>query len=139
MPIADEEARWSDAAGAVTFATPYPGVARMCVTGRVTAALAEQVVLMLEAALRQHARLVVFDDWEALTGYESEARLRMTDWTRLHQEQIPETHILVRSKIVAMGVTVAAMALRKPLHVYSDRNLFERAWATAASKARRVG
>lgn len=130
------EERWEDAGGALAFSVPYPGVARLRVQGRVSAAMAEQVVLLLEAALRTHERLVVFDDWEALTGYVSEARIRMTDWTRLHQEQIPETHILVGSKIVAMGVTVAAMALRKPLHVYSDRKAFERAWSSAASVAR---
>lgn len=129
--------RWSDARGTLTIALPYPGIVRMTVVGRASVEHGQHIVEKLEEAIRKSGTIRVFDDWEAVTGYDSEVRLRLTDWTRLHHEQIPETHILVGSKIVSMGLSVAAMLLKKPLEVYTNRARFERAWAQVAGAAAR--
>jgi hypothetical protein len=128
--------RWRDAQGTFTFSVPYPGIVRQTIEGRASIALGQKIIEKLEEALARHGKLRVFDDWEHATGYESEVRIRLTEWTRFHQDSIPETHILVGSKIVSMGLAVAAMVLKQPLEVYSNRARFERAYATTAAAAR---
>jgi hypothetical protein len=44
--------------------------------------------------------------------------------------------VLVRSKILAMGLSVANLALRRPVTVLHDRKEFERALMLARSEAR---
>ncbi len=128
--------RFEDRHGTLSFVLPYPGLVRMTVEGRASAAMAQRIVYLLERALERHERLAVFDDWERATGYESEVRIRLTDWTERHQLRIPETHVLAGSKLVSMGLAVAAIVLRKPLQVHSTRASFERAWASAVASRR---
>ena len=65
--------------------------------------------------------LHVFHDWLTMTGYESECRQRLTRWSVKHLDAYAEVHLAVRSKIVAMGVQVANIALRGLIHVHPDR------------------
>lgn len=127
---------FEDRHGSLSFVVPYPGLVRMTVEGRASGPMSQRIVELLENALERHQQLVVFDDWERATGYESEVRIRLTDWTERHQQRIPETHVLAGSKLVSMGLAVAAIVLRKPLQVYSTRPSFERAWATAVASRR---
>ncbi|MBL8717612.1 MAG: hypothetical protein JNL79_16620 [Myxococcales bacterium] len=108
----------------------------MTVEGRASGPMSQRIVQLLEDTLERHQQLVVFDDWERATGYESEVRIRLTDWTERHQQRIPETHVLAGSKLVSMGLAVAAIVLRKPLQVHPTRASFERAWASAVASRR---
>ncbi|MBK7399764.1 MAG: hypothetical protein IPJ34_26790 [Myxococcales bacterium] len=120
----------------MSFVVPYPGLVRMTVEGRASGPMSQRIVQLLEGALARHGQLAVFDDWENATGYESEVRIRLTDWTERHQQRIPETHVLAGSKLVSMGLAVAAIVLRKPLQVHPTRASFERAWASAVASRR---
>jgi hypothetical protein len=42
-----------------------------------------------------------------------------------------ETHILVRSKLIAMGLSVASLVVQKGLVVHPDRASFEQAYVKA--------
>jgi hypothetical protein len=53
-------------------------------------------------AMARGARLALFHDWEAMTGYDSNVRQNLTAWSLEHRTQIASINILVRSKIVAM-------------------------------------
>lgn len=79
----------------------------------------------------------VFNDWWEMTGYDSEARIRLTEWTRsnLALGKTWPSHVLMRSKIVAMGVTVANMALGGALVVHSDRAVFDAELRAAARRS----
>ncbi|MDC3952901.1 hypothetical protein [Polyangium jinanense] len=78
----------------------------------------------------------VFHDWEHVTGYDSIVRQEFVRWAQEHPKQ-GEAHILVKSRIVAMGVSVANVALGGRLKAYADRPKFERARTeTIASKRR---
>lgn len=127
---------FEDRHGSLSFVVPYPGLVRMTVEGRASGPMSQRIVQLLEDTLERHQQLVVFDDWERATGYESEVRIRLTDWTERHQQRIPETHVLAGSKLVSMGLAVAAIVLRKPLQVHPTRASFERAWASAVASRR---
>lgn len=51
-----------------------------------------------------------FLDWEQLSGYHSDARKRLTSWVLSRHKNILSARFLVASRIVAMGVSTAAVA-----------------------------
>jgi hypothetical protein len=76
-----------------------------------------------------------FHDWADVEGYDPEVRQRYMQWSRTHRAEIHGAHILVRSRLVVMGVTVANLALGY-LTAYNDRARFERALAKAIAQAK---
>jgi hypothetical protein len=69
--------------------------------------------------------LCVFHDWLEMTGYDSLCRKRMTEWSVARLSSYGEVHIAVRSKLVAMGIQVANIALRGLMRAYGDRVALE--------------
>ena len=64
-----------------------------------------------ERIRRAGGKLYVFHDWMQMTGYDSKTRIRLTTWSAAHRAAYQEVHLAVRSRIVAMGVQVANIAL----------------------------
>jgi hypothetical protein len=65
-----------------------------------------------EARIREHeGKFYVFHEWTELTGYDTKTRLRLTAWAVAHRHAYEEVHIAARSRIIAMGVQVANIAL----------------------------
>lgn len=79
--------------------------------------------------LRAHGRIALFDDLEGMTGYDSVVRTTLTEWSRVHKSEIVAFHILTRTRIAAMGVTVANLALGGHIRVHVRRESFEQALA----------
>jgi hypothetical protein len=79
----------------------------------------------LERIRKAPGKLVVFHDWFDMTGYESRCRTRLTSWSVKRIEHYEEVHLGVRSKLVAMGVQVANIALRGLITAHSDRAKLE--------------
>ncbi len=83
-------------------------------------------------------RLIAFHDWEALTSYESEARTALTTWGFDIRSGVERVHILVRSKLVRMGVSVASIVLVGMIVAHGERTKFDRE-LFAALAARKPG
>src|SRR4051812_26190237 len=68
------------------------------------------------AAMEQVTRAgqaVGFHDWERMDSYDTRCRQDMTEWTIRNIGQIAGWHILVRSRLVAMGVATASLLIGK--------------------------
>jgi hypothetical protein len=68
----------------------------------------------------------IWDDWARVTSYDSETRVRIMAWTRAHDWIARDIHVLVGSKLIAMGLAVSNLALGGALQVTTDRAAFER-------------
>lgn len=73
-----------------------------------------------------------FNDWELLEHYTTRGRLEITQWALRHRARIVESHVLVRSRLVAMGVGVANLALGGIYRTHRRRIDFEQALGTRA-------
>jgi hypothetical protein len=62
--------------------------------------------------------------WET-NGLESGFRVDLTEWVKKHPGAVAEIHVLTQSKIVAMAVSVANLALSGLLKGYSKRTEFD--------------
>jgi len=66
-----------------------------------------------------------FHDWADVESYDAEVRVPYTDWAWAHRQQVASLHILVRSRLLAMGISVANMGLGGMITSYTDRAPFE--------------
>jgi hypothetical protein len=125
-----EPRRFRYTSGHATLETWVPGEVRspiLIVTVRGHAK--EEVVSPILDAIhdaRRRGRMTVFDDWEGVTGYDSAARVRLTEWTAQNGDAFHATHILIASKLLAMGLSLATRAAGLSVHVYQSRMEFER-------------
>lgn len=109
----------------------HPGALCTTFAGHATLEHARSIVDAQLTCMRDYGRIRTFHDWQAGESYESEARVALTEFTRECQRDLIESHILVRSKLFAMGMSVANLMLGGSLVVHTDRQAF--------SKARREG
>jgi hypothetical protein len=68
-----------------------------------------------------------YDLWE-LESYESELRKQMTSWVMERRSLVAEMHVLLRSKLVSMGVSVANLALGGIITTHTQRAPFQKAF-----------
>ena len=97
------------------------------VSGHMEPPVAELLVSYGNERMRRAAgkKLYVFHDWLDMTGYESSCRQRLTTWSGENRAAVAEVHLAQRSKIVAMGVQVANLALGGMIRTHSDRASLE--------------
>jgi len=101
------------------------------VTGYLEKDIVAKITAPIDRLIAVGNKPVIFNDWWELTGYDSDARLKLTDWIFWIRGKIIGSHILVRSKIVSMGVSIANLALGGMLTVYTDRSEFTLAYHKA--------
>jgi len=61
----------------------------------------------------------LFHDWSAMETYDTPTRLILTSWLQEHRDRFEAVHILSGSRLVAMGVAVANLALDRFLIAYN--------------------
>jgi hypothetical protein len=81
----------------------------------------------------------VFFDAGRLVNYDSDLRTRLTSHFAKHRSQIASLHIFVRSRLVAMGVSVAKLVLGQLITVHTELPRFCEALDEVARRTRAVG
>jgi hypothetical protein len=128
-----EEARvLQDTRGAIAVWARPSGLLVTRALGKMTAAHARQLEAGVDAILRRTPRHVAFHDWEDLTDYEIEARLRLTQLA-IRLRDVSEVHLVVRSRLIVAAVD-AAGAILKNLQLYASRAELERALLVHSAK-----
>lgn len=108
---------------------PADGVLVTRAGGWMSTTMADRWLAATEPLWKQRAKVVVFNDWEKMEGYDSVARKRLTDWVIEHRSQVESGWFLTGSRIVAMGVAAAGAAtalVGVPMHASRDRASWER-------------
>jgi hypothetical protein len=124
--------------GSAVFYEPAPGVLLLRVQGHIPMEAAAAAIQLRDKSLRARANIHLFDDaWEA-TSYDSAARLALTEWAKQNASRIGSHHLLLRSKILAMGVSVANLALRQQIAVHTAPEAFAKALDLACAAAART-
>lgn len=106
-----------DGVGRIVVACSRPGVQVATVWGHLTPALSRAITTHASAQLKTTPYLVAFHNWREMTGYESSCRGQLTQWAMRHKHDT-KLHLVFGSPLVAMGVTVANLALGNVLNVH---------------------
>jgi len=113
-----------------------PGLVRTLLVGHATPDLLQTIIDAVETEIQKGQRPAVFHDWEGMTGYDSKARVSMTQWYAKVRKQVTGVHVLTKSRLVAMGVQVVALAVGEDIKIYTSRTEFEEAYQRALARKR---
>ncbi len=128
--------RLHDKACSLALTRPRRSIELLRGEGHATAAFVDAILAQRDTIVAECGEISIFDDLEGVVGYESTVRTRLTAWSREHREQIRDFHILTGSRLVAMGVTVANLALGGHIVVHLRRSDFDLALKRAMSAAK---
>ena len=128
---------WRCDKGELHIRFPAPGIVEFQCIGHFTPDFADMAGDPITRARESAPHIFIFVDCDQMTGYDSAFRTKVTDRLRIHgkRTRLPIT-FLVRSKLLAMGITVASVALRGTPRVYSEREEYNRVKEAAIKKAR---
>lgn len=96
-----------------------PGVFLTEVRGFMTREMARLIIERAEPLFERQPRVHGFHNWLAMENYESACRVDLTAWVLRRHAQVTN-QIAFTSRIVAMGVAVANLALGNVLRVHAD-------------------
>jgi hypothetical protein len=126
-----EPIEYSSPKGTLRMSEPAPGVLLTVARGRATVGAVFALIRFSEQMVAAGRRLLVFHDWENLSGYDLEAKQTLTEWSRRIIRHWDASHILFRSQLIAMAVAVENLAVRGKATSYGSRKKWEAALATA--------
>lgn len=116
-----------------------PGFLIFQLVGHGEKSFVDPIVNGFERALAQGALVQMFVDAELMSTYDTALRTEVTAAFLPKRRRIGSLHIVVRSKIVAMGVSVANLALGGLMTVYKDAGSFQTALSSCITRAGAVG
>lgn len=108
-----------------------PDVVIQRIRGHASLPFAEAIGRFNDRLIRAGKKPLIFNDWEEMTGYDSDSRPPLTEWTARNRESLRGINILVHSKLVAMGIAVANLATGGITKTFSSRAEFEQTIAQA--------
>ncbi len=116
------------------LAAPAPHILASRVVGMGSLEMVQKVIEFGDSLIAQAGAIQIFHDFSEVSGYRAEARRVLVDWGVQNPDAIKCTHVLFRSKIVAMGVAMATRLLGEQLTGYSAYPEFDAARASAARR-----
>jgi hypothetical protein len=104
-------------------------------SGHMDMPLTTSFITLLDSWLARRSHdLSAFHDWAQMNNYDLSARVALTRWTLTHRPAFREAHLLVRSKIVELGVEAANLTLGRFMTTHRDLPTFERALQSALTR-----
>ena len=124
--LSEGATRLSNEKGSVTYSFPQPDVVLARYAGVLTAELYTEVVDIMARRLAVRPSLRMYADLGDIEDYEAGFREGWAGWFRTHRKSVTELHVLFRSRLVGIGLTVIGVATGGNIKTYSDRDAFER-------------
>jgi hypothetical protein len=119
----------------IVITSPAPRVALLTMQGHARAEHVPAGIAQLTRIVKGDPDFDYFYDLWDLQGYDSPVRV---DFTNFHRKfGLRSLHALTRSRVVAMGVAVANLALGNRITVHSGRESFDARLAELCRAARR--
>ncbi len=113
------------------LAAPAPHILASRVVGMGSLEMVQSIIEFGDALISATGSIQIFHDFSEVSGYRAEARRVLVDWGVRNPAAIRRTHVLFRSKVVAMGVSLATRLLGEQLTGYSKYAEFDTARAAA--------
>lgn len=125
---------WESARGRLTITYPAPSVMLFTYGGHLTVDVVPFVDASVDRVLKSGLRPRFFVDLEQVRSYDSEYRQAIKAWGLRVDREVAGWFFLVRSRLVAMGVTFSSMWLQSPVKATAERSEFDAALQAAARR-----
>jgi hypothetical protein len=137
LPSGDEG--WVSARGELSIRHPAPGIVVFVEKGWLSAEFAQHILKHSDQALEEADKVQLFVDCFALDGYDPEIRNGGSAWLKKHAARVTAQHMLVRSRLTKMGLSVVSLALGGLIKGHHERRTFDGDLASAIRLARASG
>lgn len=124
ISFVDGVEQYTDGSAFMSLWLPTPGLLYSHMDGDFGEAMLAPLLRACERAIRG-GNAVFFNDWERLKGYQVSCRIELTRWAMSNRRSIERSHVLLRSKLVAISVDVANVAVGGIYVTHTDRERFE--------------
>jgi hypothetical protein len=112
--------------GSIAYWELAPRVYMSEVSGLMTRPMSQLLMRRAEPLYTGSDRVHGFHNWFGMTNYDSICRVELTKWVLSHRAQT-DLHIGLHSRMVAMGVAVANLALDSLIRVHNEPKALEAA------------
>ena len=112
--------------GAIVYWVLAPRLYMTEVRGLMTQPMSQLLMKQAEPLYAIGGKVHGFHNWFAMDNYDSVCRVELTGWVLGHRAQTG-LHIGLRSRMVAMGVAVANLALGSLIQVHNEPRALEEA------------
>jgi hypothetical protein len=137
LPRTIDEIGWATDRGELRIRRPTPLVLVFIEKGYLDADFAPSIISANDEAVLGGMRPHIFVDCESLEGYAPPVRTEPTKWLQRNHKRVVRQHMLVRSAVVKMGLSIASLTLGGIVSGYTDRRAFDAALEDAVVKTRR--
>lgn len=137
LPRTADEIGWATDRGELRIRRPTPLVLVFVETGYLDAEFAPHIVNANDEAVLGGMKPHIFVDCESLEGYAPPIRTEPTKWLQRNHKRVLKQHMLVRSAVVRMGLSIASLTLGGIITGYTDRQAFDGALEEAIVSTRR--
>lgn len=121
----DSALHWSTNKGSLAVWMLSTDVIVQTLKGHCTLELSTGMYEGVRQLVGRGGRFHVFDNYDEATGYDTEVRHHIIQFSRVLRPSIKSLHILFRSKLLAMGVSLFDAAVGGGVKSYSNRTKFE--------------
>lgn len=125
VPGAAGEERWVSDRGELRISRPTPLVLLYIESGFLEADFAPLISRAMDITLRAPGKPLFFVDAESLEGYEPSIRTTASGWIKEHSSEITCQHMLVKSRLAKMGLSVASLLLGAVIIGHEKRFTFD--------------
>lgn len=134
--IDDTTQEWVHDKGTLRVMRTQRGVVCTRITGFAPEEFLAPIMAAVDAEVLSGMRPDVFHDWDAMSGYAPEARSTMTKWYLSVRDACSSVQVYTKSKLVAMGVSVVAIATGNRIVAHTTRESFDQALRRAVAVRR---
>lgn len=121
------EEAWRSDRGSLRIRRPRPEVLIFVEEGHLESGFAPLIRKASNDALRVGKPIYMFVDAYNLSGYAPEVRKVSTNWLSVNRQSVAVQHMLVRSKLTKMGLSVASLTLGGLIQGHASRASFRQA------------
>lgn len=132
--LSNGDVMWQTERGEGLLRVLAPHVVCISIKGHSSMELVPLFTGEIERRIQRGIRVDWFGDYSAMTSYDSAARVALTDFTHKHTEGLNRVVILVQSRLVAMRVSVANLAVGGKIEAFADRRKWQHALDLAVGR-----
>lgn len=133
-PSGDES--WTSPRGTLTIRHPAPGVVLFIEKGFLIGDFAAHIKAHSDRVLEESPNITLFVDAYELEGYDPEIRNAGSAFLKEHGHKVVAQHMLVRSRLTKMGLSVVSLMFGGLIKGHHDRNSFDGELAGSIRSAR---
>ena len=133
-PVFANAETWESDRGRLVISQPVLGVMIFTYWGHATAPMVTFIEESVDRVLAKGSKPDLFIDLDRIAGYDSTYRRAVSAWGARNYRRFGEVRVLVRSRIVAMGIAVSNLTAANKLEPTTKRPEFQAAIAAAIAR-----